>query len=501
MTSEAFGKLVAHARETGKFSSILALIEWDERTIMPSQAGSYRAEQVTSLSGFIHARRTAAEVGAWLDELRDVDWENGPHGDEASTVRELRRDYERQTKLPRSLVEALAGAAVRGQQAWVEARRNDDFSEFLPTLETIVSLRREEAEALGYESSIYDPLLDAYEPGERTEVVAGVLAALKTDLAPLVAAIADSGRTAPVDLLHQSFPIDEQEEFGRSAARRIGFDFERGRLDVTHHPFCATMGPSDCRITTRYDKMFLNPAFFGTLHEAGHGIYEQGLRDDQFELPPGSYASLGIHESQSRMWENQVGRSRAFWEHLFPAAQQRFSSLANANLDDFYFAINDVRPSLIRVEADEATYNLHIIVRFELEQAIMGGDLPLADLPQAWREKYRDALGIEPPSDADGVLQDVHWSAGLIGYFPTYALGNLYAAQFFAHADEQLGGLDEQFARGDFEPLREWLREKIHRRGRCLTAAELVVDVTGEPLSHHPFMTYLQGKLGPLYGI
>jgi carboxypeptidase Taq len=260
------------------------------------------------------------------------------------------------------------------------------------------------------------------------------------------------------------------------------------------------MGPHDCRITTRYDERFFPSAFFGILHEAGHGIYEQGLRPDFYGLPPGSYVSLGIHESQSRLWENFVGRSREFWNYFFPHAVETFSdSLSGVSIDDFYFAINDVHPSLIRVEADEATYNLHIIIRFELEQALLSGDLPVADLPGAWNERYRQFLGIEPESDANGVLQDIHWSAGLFGYFPTYALGNLYAAQLFGRAKQDLGGLDDRFALGDFQGLLDWLREHVHRAGKAFTATQLVERVTGSTLGHKPLLAHLRQKYSPLY--
>jgi carboxypeptidase Taq len=332
--------------------------------------------------------------------------------------------------------------------------------------------------------------------------VAKVLSGLREELVPLVAAIADSGREAPVAILERTYPVEVQESYGKLVAAKIGFEFNRGRLDVTHHPFCSSMGPSDCRITTRYHERHFSHALFGIMHEAGHGIYDQGLRTEQYGLPPGSYVSLGIHESQSRMWENLVGRSRAFWQYFFPAAQGAFSeSLGDVAMNDFYFAINDVRPTLIRVEADEATYTLHIIVRFELEQALLKGDLSVADLPGAWNEKYKTYLGIEPPSDADGVLQDVHWSAGLIGYFPTYTLGNLYAAQFFEQAEADLGPLGPQFAEGQFAPLRGWLAREIHQRGQCYTAAELVQEITGKPLSHAPLMAHLRGKLAPLFGL
>ena len=285
-------------------------------------------------------------------------------------------------------------------------------------------------------------------------------------------------------------------------ATQFGFDFERGRLDVTHHPFCTGLGPHDHRITTRYNENFFNSGFFSILHESGHGIYEQGLPTEQYGLPTGSAISLGIHESQSRLWENLVGRSRSFWDGAYAEAQSVFpAALGSASLDDFHFAINDVRPSLIRVEADEATYNLHILIRFELEQALVSGDLPVADLPGAWNDKYEAYLGIRPGTDADGVLQDIHWSAGLVGYFATYSLGNLYASQFFEAAAAELGDLDEQFRRGQFQPLRDWLHEKIHVQGQRYSAAELVERVTGSPLSHDALLRHLRGKLGSLYGV
>ena len=326
------------------------------------------------------------------------------------------------------------------------------------------------------------------------------MADLREQLTPLVAEIAQSKKKPPVEVVHQNFPAASQEVFGKKAATQIGFDFNRGRLDKTVHPFCSGMGPNDCRITTRYHENFFNPAFFGILHEAGHGIYDQGLRTEQFGLPPGTFLSLGIHESQSRLWENFVGRSKSFWSYFFPLAQQTFpDALGKVSLDQFHFAVNTVKPSLIRVEADEATYNLHIIIRFELEQALLNNDLKVSDLPGAWRDKYQKYLGIKPQNDADGALQDSHWSAGAIGYFPTYSLGNLYAAQFFAAADQELGGLDQQFANGEFQPLLQWLKKNIHQRGQCYTAPELVKLVTGKPLSSAPLMSYLRKKLQPLY--
>ena len=436
-----------------------------------------------------------------MGELAESDLAADPHSDSGATIRLLRRDFEKKSKLPERLVVALTEATVIGQQQWDKARQADDFSMFLPFLSRIVELKKEEAQALGYEEHAYDALLDDYEPGEKTANVARVLAGLRDELAPLIAEIAQSERHPHTEILKKEYPVAMQEKFGKHAAAAIGFEFDRGRLDVTHHPFCCEVGPDDCRITTRYDANFFPSAFFSIMHEAGHGIYEQGLRGDHYGLPPGLACSLGIHESQSRMWENAVGRSRSFWQHFFPEAQTSFLALRDCKLDAFYFAVNQVEPSLIRVEADEATYNLHIIIRFELEQALLNGDLSPADLPGAWREKYQAYLGIEPTCDANGVMQDVHWSAGLFGYFPTYSLGNLYAAQFYDQAESELGSLDNQFAQGEFTPLREWLGEKIHRQGQCYSAAELVEKVTGKPLSHEPFMRYLRGKLAPLYGL
>src|SRR5437762_1993061 len=454
------------------------------------------------LTGLMHQKRTSRRLGDLLGELSAGELMKDPHSDAATTIRELKRQYDKRVKLPQALVEELTRASVLGQQAWVKARQDNDFAAFAPHAEKLFHLKRQQAECLGYKDSPYDALLDDFEPDAKTADVAKVLAQLRGELVPLVQAIMQSGRKAPVEILQREYPAAAQEAFGKAAAAAIGFDFTRGRLDITHHPFCSGMGPHDCRITTRYDERFFNSAFFGMLHEAGHGIYDQGLRADQFGLPPGTAVSLGIHESQSRMWEYLVGRSRAFWQHFFPQLQAAFpSAVGDVKLDDFFWAINHVAPSLIRVEADEATYNLHIIIRFELEQALLKQDLAVGDLPAAWREKYQQYLGVEPTTDADGCLQDIHWSAALIGYFPTYSLGNLYASQFFEQADRDLGGLSTMFARGEFAPLKSWLNDKIHRHGECYTAAELVQLVTGQPLSPAPLVRHLRDKLGPLYSL
>ncbi|HEY3393832.1 MAG TPA: carboxypeptidase M32 [Lacipirellulaceae bacterium] len=497
-----YEKLCAHAREVALLHSTQSLLGWDERTKLPPAAGPYRAEQMSYLAGLIHKRETAPEVGEWLAELADSPLAADPHGDTGADIVNLKRDYDRKTKLPQALVEELARLSVLGQQLWVEARKANDFARFQPLLERTVELKRQEAAAVGYNDVPYDALLDEYEPGAKTKEVERVLAGLREQLVPLVAEIAASSRRPNMDVLKRPVAIAVQEKLGRQAIEAFGYDFSAGRLDVTDHPFCTTLGPRDVRLTTRYDPQFMPGSFFSTLHEAGHGMYEQGLPPERFGLPTGQAASLGIHESQSRMWENLVGRSRAFWEHFYPQAKSAApEAFADVPLDEFYFAINDVRPSLVRTEADEATYNLHILVRFELEQALVLDDLRVADLPGAWREKYRNYLGIEPPNDADGVLQDVHWSSGAIGYFATYSLGNLYAAQLFEQAAETLGDLQAMFRRGAFSPLLEWLRQQIHWQGRRYPAAQLAHRATGQPLSHDALMRHLRGKFAPLYDL
>jgi carboxypeptidase Taq len=502
-TAKLYAEVCQHARRNAVLASINETLGWDERTHLPPAGGDYRAEQSTLIAGLTHQGWVDPKFGEQLEELwAGLEDRSDSQNDMAVVVRRLKRQRDKRVKLPQTLVEELARMAILGQQIWQEARQGDDFASFQPILEKVFELKRQQAEALGYTQCPYDALLDEYEPDALTSNVAKVLAGLRQDLVPLVAKIQASGHRPDTSILHRNFPQDAQERLGREASAAIGFDFNRGQLDVTAHPFCSTLGPNDSRITTRYDESYFNGAFFGILHESGHGLYDQGLPVEYYGLPLGEFVSLGIHESQSRMWENLVGRSRAFWMHFYPRAQHYFpAALGNVSLDDFHFAVNGVQPSLIRIEADEATYNLHILIRFELEQALLDNTLQVADLPEAWNEKYRQYLGIEPTSNRDGVLQDVHWSAGMIGYFPTYSLGNLYAAQFFAKAESDLGNLAESFAKGDFRPLLTWLRENVHCHGQRYSAAELVERATGRPLSARPLVEHLTTKLGVLYGL
>ncbi len=497
-----FDATCQHARQAMLLHSAADTLEWDERTGMPIAAGDYRAEQVSILRAQTHKLRTEAKFGEHLAQLSEQIGDEDPSEDVASTVRELRRDFERNSKLPTELVERISKATVVGQQTWDAARQADDFSQFRDCLAQIIELKREEGERLaeGTELSTYDALLDEYEPGARADELQVVFDDLRKPLVDLINRIAESPVEIDTSLLTKVFGIDEQRDFSHQVADAIGFDFERGRLDETSHPFCTTLGPDDCRILTRFDPHWLPAGLFGTMHEAGHGMYEQGLRREWFGLPPGSFASLGVHESQSRLWENQVGRSKPFWDWLFLDAQHQFApQLQGVTPETFYAAVNSVTPSLIRVEADEATYNLHIIIRFDLEQQLISGSLGVDELPDAWHARYESDLGVRAPSDADGVLQDVHWSAGLFGYFPTYTLGNLIGAQLFDAASERIGDLETLIGQGEFRPLLDWLRTHVHYYGQNLGTKGLVEHATGKPLSADHLINYLKAKLEPLY--
>jgi carboxypeptidase Taq len=498
----AYQELVSLLHSTAVLGSCASVLSWDEQTYLPPAGAELRAEQLAMLAGLTHERATSSRIGELLSELENSRL-LAEDSDIAVNVRESRRTYDRATKLPRRLVEELSRTTTLAQAAWVEARKTSDFATFRPWLENMVSLKREQAAALGFGDGVpYDALLDEFEPGACSREIATTFAPLRDELVKLVAEIQASTRRPDVDLLARRYPLEAQKRFAESAARAIGFDFQAGRLDIAPHPFCSGMGPGDCRLTTRYNEQHFPSAFFGVLHEAGHGLYEQGLNRAAFGTPLGETVSLGIHESQSRLWENFVGRSRAFWQHFFVPAQQAFpEALADVSLDAWYAAINDVRPSFIRVEADEVTYNLHIMLRFELEQPLIAGDLHPADLPGVWNESFEKFFGLTPPDDARGCLQDIHWSAGLFGYFPTYSLGNMYAAQFYDAAERALGDLAALFARGEFRPLLDWLRRNIHSHGKRFRATELIQHVAGEPLSHRSLVSHLRRKFGPLYGL
>jgi carboxypeptidase Taq len=490
--------LLTELKEIALLASVNALLGWDERTQMPAKGALHRADQLSMMAKLIHQRFTSPKIGDWLSAL-----EASTLADDAKVnVRETRRKYDREVKLPESLVQEEARVSVLGQQAWAEARKKSDYAAFAPWLEKIVPLKLQRANCLGYAAHPYDALLDQFEPGETTANLTRVFESLRDPLVELIGKIKNSPSKTGTTVLERSYPVAGQQALAREAAAAVGFDFDAGRLDISVHPFCSGLGPGDTRMTTRYDEHYFGDAFFGVLHETGHGLYNQGLPAEHFGTPLGSHISLGIHESQSRMWENLVGRSKSFWAGFFPKARKVFpAALGEVGLDEWYRAINDVRPSFIRVEADETTYNLHILIRFELEQALMTQSLSVSDLPGAWDEKMRKYLGITPPDAARGVLQDIHWSGGAIGYFPIYTLGNLYAAQFFESARHDLGDLDNQFARGDFAPLLGWLRTNIHQQGQRYAAGDLVKKVTGKQLAADALLTHLKQKAREVYQI
>ncbi|HBI46264.1 MAG TPA: carboxypeptidase M32 [Planctomycetales bacterium] len=498
----AYDELVRLAQQRALLGSCTALLAWDEETYMPRGGAALRADQLAYLAGLEHEKATNARISDLLAEVDNTDLVSDPLSDAAVNVREWRRLYARLTRLPQPLIEEIARVTSLAQQEWAAARQAADFARFLPWLDRVVALKRREADALGYEIEPYDALLDEYEPGARGRDLDALFAVLSPQLTALTERLTAAPRRPNDAVLRRAFPTDRQRVFNKAAATTLGFDFEGGRLDDTTHPFFAAIGPGDCRITTRYNLDDFGDAFFSTLHEVGHGLYEQGLDPTRAGLPVGEAPSLALHESQSRLWENTVGRGLAFWQHFFPLARQVFpEALGDVSLAEFHFAVNRVEPSLIRVKADEATYNLHILVRFELERALISGDLRAADVPAAWNEAYRRRLGVAPDNDAEGCLQDGHWAAGLIGYFPTYTLGNVIAAQLYARAEEELGDLAGAFAHGDFSPLLGWLRNKIYHQGGRYPTARLIELATGVPPDARPFVAALRHKYEELYGL
>jgi carboxypeptidase Taq len=495
--------LINRLLEIRRIQSAASVLSWDQETYMPAGGGAARAEQIATLEGLAHEKLVSQEVETLL-----ADWIDPATGQAAagwdepsrSLLRETWRDFSRAKKLPSAFVIRLSRECSLAQQAWVTAREESRFSKFLPSLRTIISLKREEADYLGYRNSPYDALLDTYEPGATIGQLAPLFTELRERLVVLLRKVQASGVAVDDTCLHQRFDQAKQIEFGRLVLVAMGYDFERGRLDLSAHPFTTSFHPTDVRVTTRVFEKDLPSCLFSCIHEGGHGLYDQGLDPRYYGSPLGESVSLGIHESQSRLWENCVGRSRAFWHCFYPILQQTFpQQLATVPLDLFYAAINRASPSLIRVEADELTYNLHIMLRVEIEQALIENRVQPDDLPELWNEKMQSYLGIVPEQDAEGVLQDVHWSMGAFGYFPTYTLGNLYAVQFFEQAKQELPQLEEHIAAGQLVPLRRWLEQKIHRWGRMFTPDHLARRVTGKGVSPEPFLRYLEGKYRELY--
>lgn len=502
-TLKTLEPLTTRLLEIKRIQSAASVLSWDQETYMPAGGGAARAEQIATLEGLAHERLVSPQIESLLAEW--VDPTSGQAADtwdepSRSLLREIWRDFRRAKKLPSDFVIRLSRECSLAQQAWVTARAESRFAKFLPSLNTILGLKCEEAQYLGYQDSPYDALLDTYEPGATVGQLTPLFAQLRARLVPLLKRVQASTVSIDDSCLHYAFDHTKQIEFGRLVLVAMGYDFERGRLDLSAHPFTTSFHPTDVRVTTRVFEKDLPSCLFSCIHEGGHGLYDQGLDPRYYGSPLGESVSLGFHESQSRLWENCVGRSRAFWHCFYPLLQQTFpQQLAGVSVNQFYAAINRVTPSLIRVEADELTYNLHIMLRVEIEQALIEGRAHPKDLPTLWNDSMQAYLGITPPQDAEGVLQDVHWSMGAFGYFPTYTLGNLYSVQFFEQAKLEVPQLEENIAAGQLIPLRQWLEQKIHRWGRMFTPDHLARRVTGNGVSPEPFLRYLETKYGELY--
>lgn len=504
----AYQELCTLARRSTALSSVAQLLSWDQETYMPPAAGAFRAEQSSLIAELHHKQATDKRVG---DLIAACESDRGllANGAVAANLREFRRDYDRLTKLPADLVAELAKVGSQAQEVWKEAREKNNFSMFAPWLEKMFGLSRQKADYYGIPTGgeRYDALLEEYEPGMSAKQIEAIFTPLRTRLTDLVQRVAKTGKHPDNAMLRRPVAADKQHAFGLMVLKAMKFDLEAGRLDVTTHPFCSGLAPGDTRLTTRYRDEAFTDALYGTMHEAGHGLYEQGLPKDGVQQslygqPLAESISLGIHESQSRMWENLVGRSREFWMWALPLAKKEYgAALDGVDLDTIYKAVNTVKPSLIRVEADEGTYNMHVMVRFEMERALLSGAMKVKDVPGEWNKRYKDYLGIDVPDDRRGCLQDVHWSFGLIGYFPTYTLGNLYAAQFWETILKEIPDLKSQIAKGEFGALREWLREKIHRHGKHYRADELCKKITGKDLSADALLRYLEGKVKDVYGV
>lgn len=491
--------LKSKLKQVHDINAASAVLGWDQQVNMPPGGAAARAEQLATLNKLAHEIFADDAIGLLLEDLAGAGFDYD--SDEASLIRVARRDYDLARKLPPELVVDMSRTFSLGQQIWTKARADKDFAQFENVLTKIIDLNIQKAEAYGYEDCIYDALLNEYEPDMKTAEVNRVFGELRATLAPLVQAIASAGEPVDDSCLKQDFDEQAQWDFGMQVLKDIGFDLERGRQDKSVHPFTTSFSMNDVRITTRIYKDMFNTALFGTLHEGGHALYEQNVSSTLEGTLLAGGASLGVHESQSRLWENVLGRSRPFWDFYYARLQDHFpAQLSSVSVDTFYRAINRVERSFIRVEADEVTYNLHIFLRFELEQALVEQRLKVRDLPAAWNAKMEELLGLTPPDNALGVLQDIHWSIGVIGYFPTYSLGTVLSLQFYQQLLDDVPDLPEQFARGEFGALLDWFKEKIHRHGRKYTANELVERVTGATrIEAEPYLAYIRQKFSEIY--
>lgn len=502
--STPFTQLKDHLAEVHDLHATAAVLYWDQATYMPAGGAAGRGRQLATLSKLAQEKFTTAEVGRLLEALEPYEQSLPYDHADAALIRVARRDYERARKLPAALVAEITEHTTHSYQAWTTARPANNFAVLEPLLQKTLDLTRRAAQCYGVPTGghIADPLIAENDYGMSVAILRPLFAELRGRLTPLVQRIQQQPEPDAA-FLHRSYPTQRQREFGEEVIRCFGYDFERGRQDKTHHPFMISFSLGDVRITTRFQEYDLGDGLFSTMHEAGHALYEQGINPAYEGTLLAGGISAGVHESQSRLWENLVGRSRAFWQHYYPRLQAEFpAQLGDVTEQAFYRAINCVKPSLIRVDADEVTYNLHVIIRFELELALLEGSLAVKDVAEAWRASYRDYLGIAPPDDKDGVMQDMHWYAGMFGgVFQGYTLGNIMSVAFWQAARADLPTLEDDIAAARFDGLRGWLQQHIHHHGRSLTAAELVERVTGAPLSIEPYMAYLHHKFGELYAL
>ena len=470
------------------------VLNWDQQTMMPPAGWEHRADHSATLRRIQHETLIADETGRLLDELRGREGSLDPESDDAALIRVARRDYEKAVRVPTDLRAEMVHAGAKARTIWIKTHNDSDFEQFRPTLERNYELRQRYVECFDDVDEPYDILLDDYEPETSTAEVRETFAELKAELIPLIAELQNDD--IDDSFLRGSFPVEAQERLAKEVVALFGFRKETWRLDPTEHPFASGAGVDDIRITTNYDPETMK-SFFSTMHEYGHGLYSHQLPRHLEHLPIGNACSLGIHESQSRLWENLVGRSRPFWQLFYPRAQETFpEQLRNVELDRFIGGINRVQPSLIRIRADEVTYGMHVILRFELEQEIIHGRVAIRDLPGAWNEKMNEYLGVEVPNDAQGVLQDTHWASGSIGYFATYLLGTVMSVQIWQKLLDDIRDLEEQIERGEFTALRDWLGEHVHRCGRKFSPQETLRRATGATLDPKPYLAYLREKYG-----
>jgi carboxypeptidase Taq len=496
MTGSPFDRLRERLAEVNDLRKAGTLLFWDQRVMMPPGGAAARAEATATVSRLAQERFVTEEIGRLLEDLRDLEESSDYDSFEASLIRVTRRDYEKATRVPPELVGEMSRTSTLALAAWGPAREESSFEALRPHIEKNLELRHRYVECFDVPDETYDVLLDNFEPNMKTAEVREIFDELKEELVPLIQEIGDAGEIDD-SFLHGEFDQDAQRVFSFDVLRRFGYSDDEWRLDQTLHPFMTTPGHRDIRLTTNFRADDLS-SLFATMHEFGHGVYELGVDESLARTPLHSGVSLGLHESQSRTWENLVGRSRSFWRYFYPRLQETFQAqLSSVDEEAFYRGVNRVQPSLIRIDADEVTYNLHIILRFELEQDLIEGRVAVADLPAAWNAKMHEYLGVEVPDDARGVLQDMHWAAGGFGYFPTYALGNVISVQIWERAKEDLGDLDERFEQGEFGELRDWLREHLYRLGRKFTPQETIQRVTGGPIDAKPYVRYLREKLAP----